>query len=92
MLVKEGRPLLFFAATGTVLLLAALGIGAPVVLGFLHTGLVAKLPSAVLATGMVLLSSLTLVCGMVLDSVERGRKEKKRLAYLAIPPVPALDV
>jgi hypothetical protein len=91
-LVKEGRPLLFFAATGTVFLLAALAIGAPVVMQFLRTGLVPKLPSAVLATGLVLTSSLTLVCGMVLDSVERGRKEEKRLAYLAIPPVPALDV
>ena len=59
-------------------------------LEFLHTGLVPRLPSAVLATGLVLLSSLTLVCGMVLDSVERGRKEMKRLAYLSIvgPPSP----
>ena len=85
MLVKEGRPLQFFAAAGTLLLLAALAIGGPVVVVFLHTGLVPKLPSALLATGLVLLSSLTLVCGMVLDSVERGRKEIKRLAYLAIP-------
>lgn len=84
-LVKEGRPLLFFAATGTLLLLSALAVGAPVVAEFLHTGLVRRLPSAVLATGMVLLSSLTWVCGMVLDSVERGRKEIKRLAYLSIP-------
>jgi len=91
-LVKEGRPLLFFAATGTILLLAALGIGGPVVMEFLRTGLVPKMPSAVLATGLVLLSSLTLVCGMVLDSVERGRKEMKRLAYLAIPRAPGTDV
>jgi glycosyltransferase involved in cell wall biosynthesis len=84
-LVKEGRPLLFFAITGTTLLLGGLAIGGPVVAEFLHTGLVQRLPSAVLATGMVLLSSLTWVCGMVLDSVERGRKEVKRLAYLAIP-------
>jgi len=90
-LVKEGRPLQFFAATGTALLLAALGIGAPVVMVFLHTGLVPKLPSAVLATGLVLLSSLTLVCGLVLDSVERGRREMKRLAYLTIPSTPHRD-
>lgn len=86
-LVKEGRPLLFFACTGTVLLLSALALGEPVVAEFLHTGLVRRLPTAVLATGMVLLSSLTWVCGMVLDSVERGRKEIKRLAYLSIPAV-----
>ena len=84
-LVKEGRPVQFFAVSGSLLLLAALAIGEPVVMEFLHTGLVSKLPSAVLATGMVLLSSLTLVCGMVLDSVERGRREMKRLAYLTIP-------
>ncbi|HTB44134.1 MAG TPA: glycosyltransferase [Acetobacteraceae bacterium] len=92
MLVKEGRPLLFFAIIGSVLLLAALVSGGPVVMQFLHTGLVPKLPSALLATGLVLLSSLTLVCGLVLDSVERGRKEMKRLAYLAIPATPIRDV
>jgi glycosyltransferase involved in cell wall biosynthesis len=90
-LVKEGRPLQFFAAAGTTLLLAALIIGTPVVVEYLHTGLVPKLPSALLATGLVLLSSLTLVCGLVLDSVERGRKEMKRLAYLAIPSTPDPD-
>lgn len=91
-LVKEGRPLVFFCAAGTTLLLAALAIGGPVVVDFLRTGQVPKLPSAVLATGLVSLSSLTLVCGMVLDSVERGRKEMKRLAYLAIPAPPPADV
>ncbi|MGA3399961.1 MAG: glycosyltransferase [Acetobacteraceae bacterium] len=91
MLVKEGRPLQFFAAMGTLLLLAALGFGGPVVMVFLHTGLVPKLPSALLATGLVLLSSLTLVCGLILDSVERGRKEMKRLAYLTIPASPLPD-
>jgi glycosyltransferase involved in cell wall biosynthesis len=88
-LVKEGRPLLFFATMGAALLLSALGIGAPVVIVFLHTGLVPKLPSALLATGLMVLSSLTLVCGLVLDSVERGRKEMKWLAYLAIPASPS---
>jgi glycosyltransferase involved in cell wall biosynthesis len=91
MLAKEGRPLLFFAIIGSMLLLAALVSGGPVVMQFLHTGLVPKLPSALLATGLVLLSSLTLVCGLVLDSVERGRKEMKRLAYLAIPAVSRRD-
>ena len=91
-LVKEGRPLLFFAITGTTLLLVALAIGGPVVMDFLRSGQVPKLPSAVLSTGLVLLSSLTLVCGLVLDSVERGRKEMKRLAYLAIPVPPPADV
>ena len=91
LLVKEGRPLRFFAATGSTLLLAGMVCGAPVVMQFLETGLVPRLPSAVLATGLVLLSSLTLVCGLVLDSVERGRKEVKRLAYLAVAPLPVRD-
>ena len=56
---------------------------------FSSTGLVPRLPTAVLATGLVLLSFLALVCGLVLDSVARGRKEIKRLAYLAIPAVGA---
>lgn len=83
-LMKEGRPLLFFAVIGGGLLLASLVVGGPAAAQFLDTGLVTRLPSAALAVGMVMLSSLTLVCGMVLDSVERGRKEMKRLAYLAI--------
>lgn len=91
LLVKEGRPLSFFAAMGVLLLLSALVCGAPVVMTWLETGLVPRLPSAVLATGLMSLSSLTVVCGLVLDSVERGRKEAKRLAYLALSPPPGSD-
>ena len=64
-------------------------LGLPVVLEFLHTGLVPRLPTAVLATGLVLLSFLAFVCGLILDSVTRGRREMKRLAYLAIPSLAA---
>jgi hypothetical protein len=55
---------------------------------FLHTGLVPRLPTAVLATGLVTLGFMAFGCGLVLDSVSRGRKEMKRLAYLAMQPVP----
>ncbi len=85
LLVKEERPLPFFAAIAAVLLLAAVVLFVPVLAEFLRTGLVPRLPTAVLATGLVLLSSLSLTCGLILDSVTRGRKELKRLAYLAIP-------
>jgi hypothetical protein len=85
LLVKEERPLQVFALAGAVLFLVGIGLGSPVVLEFLETGLVPRLPTAVLAMGLVLLSFLSLVCGLVLDSVSRGRKEMKRLAYLAIP-------
>ena len=86
-LVKEERPLPFFSLAGLFLLLLAVGLAVPVVLDFLRTGLVPRLPTAVLSTGLVLLSFLAFACGLILDSVARGRKEMKRLAYLAIPAV-----
>ena len=83
-LVKEHRPLQFFSLAALALLLAGLALGIPVVAEFLRTGLVPRLPTAVLAVGFVLLSFLSLACGLILDSVARGRKEIKRLAYLAL--------
>ncbi len=90
-LVKEERPLQFFALAALVLLLLGLAFGLPVVVVFVRTGLVPRLPSAVLATGLVLLSFLSTACGLILDSVTRGRKEIKRLAYLSIPLPPHCD-
>ena len=90
-LIKEERPLQFFSLWGLVLLLAGFGLGVPVVLEFVRTGLVLRLPTAVLSTGLVLLSFLAFACGLILDSVARGRKELKRLTYLAIPAVRALQ-
>lgn len=84
-LVKEERPLRFFSVAGVVLLLLGSGLGAPVVAGYLQTGLVPRLPTAVLAMGIILLSFLAFSCGLILDSVARARKEAKRFAYLAIP-------
>ncbi|MDR3539237.1 MAG: glycosyltransferase [Acetobacteraceae bacterium] len=83
-LIENERPLQSFGLTALVLLLAALGLGLPVVWAFLETGVVERLPTALLATGLVLLSLMSLVCGLVLDAVSRGRKEIKRLAYLSI--------
>ncbi len=84
-LVKEERPLQFFSAAAVLLMLVSVTLGLPVVGEFLHTGLVPRLPTAVLAMGLMLAGMLSLACGLVLDSVARGRKELKRLAYLAIP-------
>ena len=86
-LVKEERPLQFFALAGALLLTAGTAAGLPVVLEFLSSGLVPRLPTAVLATGIVVLAFLSFACGLILDSVARGRKEIKRLAYLAVPAV-----
>lgn len=84
-LVKDERPLQFFAVAGLAFFIAGITLGTPVVLEFLHTGLVPRLPTAVLATGLVLLGALSLAVGLILDTVARGRKESKRLVYLAIP-------
>jgi glycosyltransferase involved in cell wall biosynthesis len=86
-LVKEERPLQFFSAMSLLLLMAGLALGTPVVFEFLHTGLVPRLPTALLALGFVLLSSLSLLGGLILDSVCLGRRELKRMAYLAMPRV-----
>jgi glycosyltransferase involved in cell wall biosynthesis len=89
MLVKDERPFQFFALVGTILLLAALGFGIPVVLEFLRTGLVPRFPTAIMATGLVVLSFLSFASSLILDSVARGRKEVKRLAYLSVPAIGA---
>jgi len=88
-LVKEERPLPFFSLVALGLLLLSLILIAPVLLTFLETGLVPRIPTAVLATGLALLSFLSLACGLILDSVSRGRREAKRLAYLAVPGIAA---
>jgi hypothetical protein len=82
-LVKEERPLQFFSAIFAILAASSLGLGVPVVMQFLATGLVPRLPTAVLATGLMTLAFLCLFCGLVLDTVTRGRRELKRLIYLA---------
>ena len=65
----------------------------PVVATFLQTGLVPRLPTAVLAASIMLLSFLSLSCGLILDTVTRGRREMKRMFYLATPtrPLPQPD-
>jgi glycosyltransferase involved in cell wall biosynthesis len=82
-LVKEERPLQFFSAIFGILTAVSLALGIPVVIEFLRTGLVGRLPSAVLATGLMILAFLSFFCGLVLDTVTRGRRELKRLIYLA---------
>lgn len=84
-LLKDCRPFLFFSAVGLALAMASLAVGAPVVMEFIATGLVPKLPSAVLAMGLGLLSALSLGIGIVLDTVSRARLQTKLLAYLAQP-------
>jgi glycosyltransferase involved in cell wall biosynthesis len=84
-LLREERPLVFFAAIAFLFAAVAVLIGAPVVSEYVHTGLVPRLPTAVLSTGLMVIAFLSLTCGLILDTVTRGRWEAKRMAYLAIP-------
>jgi glycosyltransferase involved in cell wall biosynthesis len=84
-LVREERPFIFFTLIFLLLALISLVIGTPVIVEYVHTGLVPRLPRAVLATGLMLLAFLSLASGLILDTVTRGRWEDKRMAYLAIP-------
>lgn len=84
-LVREERPLMFFTVLAVILAAIGLIVGTPVVDEYLRTGLVPRLPTAVLATGLMIIAFLSEACGLILDNVSRGRWEAKRMTYLAIP-------
>src|SRR5215472_12629874 len=84
-LVREELPLVFYTTIGLVFAIGAIAIGLPVVFDYVRTGLVPRLPTAVLATGMIVLASLSIMSGIILDTVTRGRWEQKRMAYLSMP-------
>jgi len=84
-LYRIERPVLFFGGIGALLLLAALLLAIPLVLTYLETGLVPRFPTAILVTGMTVIAVLCIFAGLILDTVTRGRREMRRLAYLAQP-------
>jgi glycosyltransferase involved in cell wall biosynthesis len=84
-LVKEERPLGAFTITAAILAFISVAIAWPLFATYFETGLVPRLPTAVLATALMLLAFLSLTCGLILETVTRGRRELKRLAYLAQP-------
>lgn len=84
-LLKDNRPLSLFGVLASISFAAALGFGVPVIVDFARTGLVERLPTALLATGLVVVGLVQLTVGLILDSVARGRIEVKRLAYLQSP-------
>lgn len=84
-LYRIEKPMLFFGWVAGLLGLLALILAAPLALTFAQTGLVPRFPTAILATGLVILSALSLFAGLILDTVVRGRREMRRLAYLAVP-------
>ena len=83
-LVRQGRPLLFFGAVAFVLTGLALALGVPILETYLRIHKVPKFPTAILATGLVLLAALSVMTGLILDTVARGRREARRLRYLAL--------
>lgn len=86
--VKEERPLAAFSVFAAALALAAITLFVPVLLDFYRTGLVQRFPTAILSLGLMLAAMMSLFSGLVLDTVTRGRREIKRLRYLAYDPVP----
>ena len=84
-LVKEERPMQFFSLGALLFAAVSALLIVPIIVHFLHTGLVPRLPTAVLSMGLMILGFLSLTCGLILDTVTRGRREMKRMRYLNIP-------
>ncbi len=89
-MLRQERPLYLFGLAFVLLVTASLLAGAPVIIEFLRSHTVPQLPSAVLATGLMILGFLSLCCGLILDTVTRGRNEAKRLRYLDLPGIHAV--
>ena len=84
-LYRIERPVLFFGSIAALLLAAAVVLSIPLVRTYLHTGLVPRFPTAILVTGMTVIAVLCFFAGLILDTVTRGRREVRRLAYLSQP-------
>ena len=86
-LLREEHPLRFFGGVAVLMVLVSMMLAAPLLLEYAESGLVPRIPTAILATGMMLVAFLCLACGLILDSVSRGRREEKLLRYLALSSV-----
>jgi hypothetical protein len=102
-MVKEERPLQFFSAAAAGLAGTSVLLALPLIATYVETGLVPRVPTAILVTGLMILAFMSFVAGLILDTVTHGRRELKRLHYLTfrgptyrerrrIPPEPALGV
>jgi hypothetical protein len=91
-LFRIERPVLFYGGFGLFLAVIALTISVPLVITFAQTGLVPRFPTAILATGLMIVAFMSFMCGLILDTVVRGRREVRRLHYLALPGVADLTV
>src|SRR5512139_1442713 len=86
-LYRIERPVLFYGSIAALLMLVAVAISMPLLITYLDTGLVPRFPTAILATGLVIVAVLSFFAGLILDTVTRGRREMRRLAYLSLPAV-----
>ena len=84
LLVKEERPLQFFSGAAAGLALSSVALAAPLFTEYLETGLVPRIPTAVLVTGLMILAFMSFVAGLILDTVTHGRREMRRLHYLGL--------
>ena len=84
-LYRVERPVLFFGGISLLLLIAAIILAVPLVVTYLDTGLVPRFPTAILITGLTIIAVLCFFAGLILDTVTRGRREVRRLAYLSQP-------
>ena len=83
-LYRVERPVLFYGVISALLMLAAILLAIPIVETYAETGLVPRFPTAILVTGMVIVAVLCFFAGLILDTVTRGRREMRRLAYLSL--------
>ena len=86
--VKEEKPMSFFSIIALFFCLCSVALMFPILREFIHTGLVPRLPTAILSMSMMIISFLSMACGLILDTVTRGRSEMKRMRYLSTPAAP----
>ena len=87
--MRNERPLQFFGLVGAALILTACALAIPLAQTYLETGLVPRLPTAVLDVGLIIVGFLSCLAGLILDVVATMRHEMKMLAYLSYPPISA---
>lgn len=85
-LYRSERPLAFFSVIGVLLAVLAVALAIPIFITYLEHGIVPRIPTAILSTGLMLLAFLSIVAGLILDTVTRGRREMKLIAYLEQEP------
>jgi glycosyltransferase involved in cell wall biosynthesis len=84
-LVKDERPLHFFGLSGVLSMVIAVFLSIPLLVTYLETGLVPRVPTAILSVALVIVGVLSMFAGLILDMTTKTRREMKRLIYLSLP-------